>query len=124
MPAKGVDGMLLTILKSKITPATVTETHLEYEGSITLPAEVAEAAGLLPDEQVHVLNLNNGERLVTYVIVGERGSGVVCLNGPAARAGMVGDAVTVLAYAQMTEEQARGWRARLVRLDARNRQVE
>jgi aspartate 1-decarboxylase len=124
MPAKGVDGMLLTILKSKITPATVTETHLEYEGSITLPAEVAEAAGLLPDEQVHVLNLSNGERLVTYVIVGERGSGVVCLNGPAARAGMVGDAVTVLAYAQMTEEQARGWRARLVRLDARNRQVE
>jgi aspartate 1-decarboxylase len=124
MPAKGVDGMLLTILKSKITPATVTETHLEYEGSITLPAEVAEAAALLPDEQVHVLNLSNGERLVTYVIVGERGSGVVCLNGPAARAGMVGDAVTVLAYAQMTEEQARGWRARLVRLDARNRQVE
>lgn len=116
--------MLLTILKSKITPATVTETHLEYEGSITLPAEVAEAAALLPDEQVHVLNLSNGERLVTYVIVGERGSGVVCLNGPAARAGMVGDAVTVLAYAQMTEEQARGWRARLVRLDARNRQVE
>jgi aspartate 1-decarboxylase len=116
--------MLLTFLKSKITPATVTETQLEYIGSITLDADVAEAARLLPGEQVHVLNLNNGERVVTYVIFGERGSGAICLNGPAARTGLVGDRVTVLSYAQLTEEEARAWRMRLVRLDERNRRVE
>ena len=115
--------MLLTLLKSKINPATVTETHLEYEGSITVAADVAEAAGLVPTEQVHVLNLSNGERLVTYAILGERGSGVICLNGPAARTGLVGDRVTVLSYAQMTEEEARGWRPRLVRLDDRNKPI-
>ncbi len=115
--------MLLTLLKSKINPATVTETHLEYEGSITIDAVVAQAAGLLPAEQVHVLNLNNGERVVTYVIFGKPGSGVVCLNGPAARTGVVGDRVTVLSYVQLTKEEAAGWEPRIIRLDDRNKPV-
>ena len=113
--------MFLTLCKSKISPATVTATELEYEGSITLDAELVEAAGLKAHEQVHVLNLNNGERVITYVIVGEHGSGIVCLNGPAARTALVGDTVTILAYAQASEEEALGWAMTLVRVDERNR---
>ncbi len=112
--------MLLTLCKSKITPATVTATKLDYDGSITLDADLVEAAGLLAGEQVHVLNLNNGERVITYVIVGEAGSGTVCLNGPAARLAVVGDRVTILAYAQVTKEEARDWAMTLVRVDERN----
>ena len=115
--------MLLTVCKSKITPATVTATALWYEGSITIDAELMEAAGLLAQEQVHVLNINNGERLVTYVIEGERGSGIICLNGPSARTAMVGDVATILAYAQVTLEEARMHRMALVKVDERNRQV-
>jgi len=113
--------VLLTLLKSKITPATVTETQLEYEGSITIDADVAEAANLIANEQVHVLNLNNGARVITYVIMGERGSGVICLNGPAARTGLVGDRVTILSYAHLAEEEMAGWKHTLVRVDDRNR---
>ncbi len=115
--------MLLTLCKSKIAKAAVTATELEYEGSITIDAELAEAAGLLPGEQVHVLNLNNGARLQTYVILGEPGSGVICLNGPAARTALVGDRVTILSYAQMSEEEAKDWRMRVVRVDERNRML-
>jgi len=115
--------MLLTLLKSKITTATVTQTELEYEGSITIDEDVMEAAGLVAGEQVHVLNLNNGGRVITYVIPGERGSGTICLNGPAARTGLVGDRVTILSYAQITEEEARTWKTSLVRLDDRNRAI-
>jgi len=115
--------MLLTLLKSKITTATVTQTELEYEGSITIDEDVMEAAGLVAGEQVHVLNLNNGARVITYVIPGERGSGTICLNGPAARTGLVGDRVTILSYAQITEEEARTWKTSLVRLDDRNRAI-
>ena len=113
--------MLLTLCKSKITPATVTATRLEYEGSITLDTALAEAAGLVAGEQVHVLNANNGERVITYVILGERGSGTVCLNGPAARTAIVGDKATILSYVQLTVEEAQGWQMRLVRVDDRNR---
>ncbi len=113
--------MLLTLCKSKITPATVTQTALWYEGSITIDGELMAAAGLVPGEQVHVLNLSNGERPVTYVIEGEHGSGIICLNGPSARTAMVGDMVTILAYAQMTPEEARTPRMALVKLDAQNR---
>jgi len=113
--------MLITLCKSKITPATVTDTRLEYEGSVTLDADLAEAAGLLAGEQVHALNLSNGERVITYLILGERGSGVVCLNGPAARTAIAGDKVTILSYAQLTEEEAQEWEMRLVRVDDRNR---
>ena len=113
--------MLLTLCKSKITPATVTQTELWYEGSITVDADLIEAAGLVPYEQVHVLNINNGERIITYVIEGTRGSGIICLNGPSARAAVVGDLVTLLAYAQMTPEEARTHRMTLIKLDAQNR---
>jgi aspartate 1-decarboxylase len=115
--------MLLTLLKSKITAATVTETELEYEGSITIDEDVMEAARLVAGEQVHVLNLNNGARVITYVIPGERGSGTICLNGPAARTGLVGDRVTVISYAQLTEDEAQTWKTSLVRLDERNRAI-
>jgi len=113
--------MFLTMCKAKINRATVTDAHLEYDGSLTLDQDLMGAAGILPGEQVHVLNLNNGARVVTYAIVGDRGSGVICLNGPAARSGLVGDQVTVLAYAQVTEEEAPGFRMTVVRVDERNR---
>ncbi len=116
--------MLLTFCKSKINPATVTATELEYECSITIDADIAEAAGISVGEQVHVLNLSNGSRLITYAIIGERGSEVICLNGPSAHAGRVGDRVTILAYAHLTEEEAKALKMRLVRLDARNRIVK
>ena len=98
--------MLRQMLRSKIQSAIVTEAHLEYEGSIPLDPLVIEAAGLLPGEQVLVVNLNNGERLETYVIAGEPGSGVVCLNGPAARRGMVGDRLHILAFGLVDEQEA------------------
>ena len=98
--------MLRQMLRSKIQSATVTEADLEYEGSITLDPLVIDAAGLLVGEQVLVVNLNNGERLETYVIAGERGSGVVCLNGPAARCGMVGDRLHILAFGLVEDAEA------------------
>ena len=113
--------MLLTMCKSKINPATVTAAHLRYDGSIAIDQDLMEAACLLPGQQVHVLNINNGERLITYAVPGERGSGVICLNGPAARSGAVGDRVTILSYAQVTEEEARGWQVLEVRVDEQNK---
>jgi len=107
--------------KSKINPATITASHLWYDGSITIDQALMEAAGLLPGEQVHVLNINSGERIITYTIVGDRGSGTICLNGPAARSGMVGDRVTILSYAQVIEEEARTLKMIIVRVDDQNR---
>lgn len=98
--------MLLTLLKSKIHRARITEAELHYIGSITLDEDLMDAANLLENEKVQVVNVNNGERLETYVIKGERGSGTVCLNGPAARKAAVGDIVIVIAYASMTPEEA------------------
>lgn len=115
--------MLLHILKSKIHRAVVTEANLEYEGSLTLDPLLMEAAGMLPFERIQVLNLNNGMRLETYLIEGKRGSGVVCLNGPAARCGMKGDLVIVLTYALMTPEEAQRHVPRVVYVDANNRMV-
>lgn len=112
--------MLRQMLRSKIQNATVTEACLEYEGSITLDPLVIEAAGLLPGELVLVVNLNNGERLETYVIAGERGSGVVCLNGPAARRGMVGDRLHILAFALADEQEAASLQSRFVALGPGN----
>ena len=93
--------MLITKLKSKIAYAVLTETNLRYKGSITIDEDIMDEAGILEDEQVHIVNLNNGERLITYVIKGERGSGSFALNGPAAHKGSVGDEVFILAYAQI-----------------------
>lgn len=116
--------MLLTLLKSKLAPVTLTETCLEYEGSITIDAELAEKAGLVAGEQVHVLNYNNGSRLITYVIIGERGSGIICLNGPAARMGLVGDRLAVLSYVQLTPEETKQWKPVVVKLAEGNQAVK
>jgi len=96
--------MLLTVLKSKLAYVKITQADLFYEGSITLDEDWMDATGIQHNEQVHIVNVNNGERLVTYAIRGERGSKVVCLNGPAARKGLVGDEIIVLAYAQIDSE--------------------
>ncbi|MER3501276.1 MAG: aspartate 1-decarboxylase [Candidatus Fervidibacterota bacterium] len=111
------------LCKSKIHRATVTDANLNYEGSLTLDPLLMEAAGLLPLEQVHVLNLNNGARFETYLIEGERGSGVVCVNGAAARLVQVGDPVIVLAYALVPEEELADFTARIVFVDERNQVV-
>ena len=100
--------MLLEIMKSKLHRVTVTEADLNYVGSITIDEDLMEAAHLLEWEKVQVVNINNGERLETYVIKGERGTGTICLNGPAARKVQPGDIVIVISYAQMTPEEAQG----------------
>jgi aspartate 1-decarboxylase len=112
--------MLLTLCKSKIHRAHVTEANLEYMGSITIAADLMEAAGLLPHERVQVLNLQSGARLETYVIVGERGSGVICLNGPAAHHFQPGDIAIIIAYATMTPDEAREWQPTVVFVDEHN----
>lgn len=106
--------MLLTLLKSKIHCATVTEANLHYMGSITIDTDLIEKSGLLPGEQVHVVNNSNGERIETYVIQGERGSGCICLNGAAARKFQVGDEVIIMAYAVMTPEEAMGFKPKVI----------
>lgn len=98
--------MLLQMLKSKIHCATVTEANLNYMGSITIDEALMEAVGMLEGELVHVVNNNNGERIETYIIKGERGSGVICLNGAAARKFQPGDVVIIMAYAMMSFEEA------------------
>ena len=102
--------MLLTIHKSKIHRATITEANLNYVGSITIDEDLMEAANLLEGEKVQIVNNNNGERIETYVIKSERGSGVVCLNGAAARKAEVGDIVIIICYALMTPEEAKDYK--------------
>jgi len=101
--------MLLTIHKSKIHRATITEANLNYVGSITIDEDLIDAANLYDGERVQIVNNNNGERLETYVIKGERGSGVICLNGAAARKAEVGDVVIIISYGLMTPEEARAF---------------
>jgi aspartate 1-decarboxylase len=108
------------MLRSKIHRATLSGKALDYEGSIALDRRLMDAADLLPGEQVHVLNLNNGSRLVTYVIVAPAGSGTVMLNGPAARLGEVGDRVIILAYGTYSETAARRVKARIVHVSPQN----
>jgi aspartate 1-decarboxylase len=112
--------MLRTLCKSKLRDLTITEACLDYEGSITLDEELLEKADIWPHEQVHVLNRDNGQRIVTYAIPGPRGSGVCCLNGPAALHGRPGERVTVLAYAQSEKPIP----FHLVVVDAQNRPLE
>lgn len=109
------------MLKSKIHRATLTGTDLHYEGSITIDEDLLEAADILPGEQVQVLNLNNGARLITYAIVAPRGSGTVLLNGPAARMGMPGDIVSILTYCDVTDEEARVLKPTVVLVNEKNR---
>jgi L-aspartate-alpha-decarboxylase len=113
--------MMRNMMKSKIHRATVTEANLNYVGSITIDEELMEAADLWENEKVQVVNINNGARLETYVIPGPRGSGVICLNGAAARHAQPGDKVIIISYALMNEEEARKHRPRIVLMDEANR---
>lgn len=97
--------MLISVLKSKLAYVRITDAQLHYVGSITLDENWMDEVGIRHNEMVHVVNVNNGERLVTYAIRGERGSKVVCLNGPAARKGIVGDEIIVIAYAQIDPDK-------------------
>lgn len=99
--------MLITVLKSKIHNAFVTEANIDYIGSITIDEDLMDAAGLVAGEQVHVISYRDGVRLITYVITGPRGSGVMCMNGPAALKISKGDKIIVLAYANMTPDEAK-----------------
>lgn len=113
--------MTLSILKSKIHCATITEANLHYMGSITIDEDLMDAVGILPNEHVYIVNNMNGERIETYVIKGPRGSGSICLNGAAARKCQVGDEVIIMAYATMTPEEAATWQPKVVFPDADNK---
>jgi len=106
--------MEIEVLKSKIHRAVITEANLNYIGSITLDEDLMVAANIIENEKVQVVNVNNGERLETYVIRGKKGSGICCLNGPAARKGMVGDVVVVISYATMDFEEAKNFKPWIV----------
>lgn len=116
--------MFRTMFKSKIHRATVTEANLNYVGSITIDSLLMEAADLLPNEKVQVVNNNNGARLETYVIEGEPGSGVICLNGAAARLVQPGDSVIIISYAMVTDEEARTLKPKVVYVNERNQIAE
>ncbi len=106
--------MFLDILKSKIHRATVTEANLNYIGSITIDEDLMDASGIVENEKVHIVNINNGERIETYVIKGERGSGMICMNGPAARKTQPGDIVIIMAYTMITPEEAKTFKPMIV----------
>jgi aspartate 1-decarboxylase len=112
---------LITLCKAKIHRATVTEAELHYEGSLTIDTELLKASGILPYEKVQVVNVNNGERFETYTIPGEAKSGIVCLNGPAARLGSVGDIVVIMSYAEFEEAEAREFEPTVVLVDEKNK---
>ena len=116
--------MLRIMCASKIHGATVTQTELHYEGSITLPGDLMRVADVLPGQQVQIVNMSNGSRIETYVIEGPAGCGCICLNGPAARSAVVGDRIHILAYALMDEEEARGCVLNVVHVDETNCPIE
>jgi aspartate 1-decarboxylase len=113
--------MELTLLKGKIHRATVTQCDLHYEGSISVDAALMERAGILDHEQVDVLNINNGQRFTTYAIPAPAGSGVIGVNGAAARLAQKGDLVIIVAYARMAEAEAKAWQPRVVVVDGANK---
>lgn len=106
--------MFIEVVKSKIHRVSVTEANLNYIGSITIDEDLIDSAGLYENEKVQIVNINNGERIETYVIKGERGSGKICLNGAAARKFAVGDLVIIMSYALMTPEEAKGFKPKVV----------
>ncbi len=109
-----------TMLKSKIHRARVTDANIDYEGSITIDRRLMAAADILPYEQVHVLNVNNGARFTTYAIEGKEDSGEICLNGAAARLGVKGDIVIILTYAQVPEDQLKNYQPKIVHVNRNN----
>lgn len=113
--------LLRTICKSKIHMATVTDANLKYIGSITIDSELLEAADILPNEKVQIVNLNNGRRFETYVMEGEAGSGAICMNGAAARWAQVGDNIIIISYLLMEQKDARSFETRVVFVDENNR---
>ena len=113
--------MIISLLKSKIHRAVITEANLNYVGSLTLDEDLMDAANLLEHEKVQIVNVNNGERIETYLIKGKRGSGVCCLNGPAARRGAVGDVVIILSYCSLSFEEAKAFKPWLVFPKDRNK---
>ncbi|MBR6996196.1 MAG: aspartate 1-decarboxylase [Ruminococcus sp.] len=112
--------MEISMLKSKIHRAVITQAELNYVGSVTIDEDLMDAAGLFEYEHVHIVNVNSGSRIETYVIAGERGSGVICLNGAAARAGQKGDPVIIMSYAAMTPEEIKSHRPKVVFVDDKN----
>lgn len=116
--------MTITLLKSKLHRATITAADLNYVGSITIDSILMEQAGLLEYEQVHVVDINNGSRLQTYVIKGEPGSGMICLNGAAARHVQVGDKIIIMSYVSMTPDEAASHKPIVVQLNDQNKSVD
>ncbi len=106
--------MMIEVLKSKIHRAKITQAELHYVGSITIDEDILDAAGMIPNEKVQVVNVNNGKRLETYIIKGERGSGMICMNGPAARLTQVGDVVIIISYALLEFEEAKEFEPKIV----------
>jgi aspartate 1-decarboxylase len=115
--------MHINILKSKIHRVRVTQAELHYVGSITIDEDLIDAANMIENEKVQIVNINNGERFETYIIKGERGSGTICLNGPAARKVQVGDMVIIISYASMDFEEAKKFKPAIVFPDANNRLI-
>lgn len=116
--------MLIELMKAKIHKATVTEANLDYMGSITIDTDLLDMVGILPNQKVQIVNNNNGERFETYVMPGERGSGVICLNGAAARRVVPGDIVIIIAYASMTPEEATDFKPSILFLDQKNKPIK
>jgi aspartate 1-decarboxylase len=112
-----------TMLKSKIHRATVTDANINYEGSITIDRDLMDAADMLPYEQVHVLNINNGARFTTYIIEGEHGKGDICLNGAAARLATKGDLVIILTYDQVPDDRLKDYHPKVVHVNEKNVQT-
>lgn len=115
--------MTIEVLKSKIHRVTVTQARLDYIGSITIDSDLIDAAGIIPGERVYIVDNNNGERIDTYVIAGERGSGVICLNGAAARRVQPGDIIIIMSYAQMTPDEARTFKPKIVFPDTKTNKL-
>lgn len=113
--------MLKCMLRAKIHQATVTDSNLQYEGSLTIDQDLLDATDIRPYEQISVSNMNNGERFETYVIAGERGSGTICLNGAAARKGEKGDVIIIFSYAYYSEDEIGDHSPKLIRLDGKNK---
>jgi aspartate 1-decarboxylase len=111
--------MFVEVLKSKIHQVKVTEANLHYVGSITIDENLMDAANIIENEKVHVVNINNGERLETYVIKGDRGTGEICLNGPAARKMAIGDIIIIMSYASMDFEDAKKFKPTIIFPDSR-----
>jgi aspartate 1-decarboxylase len=115
--------MFIEVLKSKIHKVTITDANLHYVGSIAIDEELMEASNIIENEKVQVLNMNNGERLETYVIKGKRGSGEICMNGPAARKAVVGDIVLIMSFASMDFKEARSFKPAIIFPDTKTNKL-